>query len=151
IRCKPQPCSRVAAMPSAMIIIDSPSEAENTWLQAYPGDKGAFVKKLTLIKVVCLVPEEPEDIESPGARVTNSCEPQCECRELNPGPLGEQLVLLTGKPTRGAPQPSGDYLLLDMVSMNFLSVLLLAELLEKIHAETLTGSKEPLSKCRLDE
>ena len=36
-----------------------------------------------------------EGIGSPGAGVTNGCEPPCGCWESNLGPPGEQPVLLT--------------------------------------------------------
>lgn len=35
-----------------------------------------------------------EDIESPGTEAIDSCETQCRCWKLNPGPLGEQLVFI---------------------------------------------------------
>jgi hypothetical protein len=38
-------------------------------------------------------------IQSPRARVTDGCELSCECWELNLGPLQEQSVLLTAKPS----------------------------------------------------
>ena len=41
----------------------------------------------------CLQSPE-EGIGSPGAGVTDGCEPLCECWELNLGPLEQQLVFL---------------------------------------------------------
>lgn len=38
-----------------------------------------------------------EGIGSPRSRIRDVCEPQAGCQELNPGPLDEQLVLLTAK------------------------------------------------------
>jgi hypothetical protein len=38
-----------------------------------------------------------EDVRSPGAGVTDSCELSCGYQELNLGPLGEQPVLLTSE------------------------------------------------------
>lgn len=37
----------------------------------------------------------PEDTRFPGSGVTDNCRLQCGCWELNPGPLEEQLVLIT--------------------------------------------------------
>lgn len=54
--------------------------------------------------LACLVPMEVEDgVGSPGAGGTDGWEPPCECWEPNPGPLGEQLVLLTTGPSSPAP------------------------------------------------
>lgn len=36
-----------------------------------------------------------ESVRSPGTRVTDNCEPPCDCWELNSGPQEEQQVLLT--------------------------------------------------------
>ena len=38
-------------------------------------------------------------VRTPGTGVTDSCELSCGCWELNPGPLEEQLVLLTAERT----------------------------------------------------
>ena len=47
-----------------------------------------------------LCPQRPEEgAGSPGARVTDSCEPPCGGWELNPGPLEEQPVFLTTEPS----------------------------------------------------
>ena len=50
------------------------------------------------IYIQCL--QRPEEgTGSSGAGVTNGCELPCGCRELNPGPLEEQQVLLTDEPS----------------------------------------------------
>jgi hypothetical protein len=41
----------------------------------------------------------PERASDPLELVTDACEPPCECWELNPGPLEDQLVLLTTEPS----------------------------------------------------
>ena len=48
---------------------------------------------------VCLHVYLCEGVRSPGTGVTDSCELQCRCWELNLGPLEEQLVLLTVEPS----------------------------------------------------
>ena len=50
-------------------------------------------------QVTCLC----EDVRSPGIGVKDGCEPPCGCRELNPGPLEEQPVLLTAEPSLQLP------------------------------------------------
>jgi hypothetical protein len=50
------------------------------------------------------VPTEARKVHPiPGSRVTDSCEPSCECWELNSGPLEEHSVVLTIQPS---PSPS---------------------------------------------
>jgi hypothetical protein len=44
-----------------------------------------------------------EGIRSPGTGITGCCKPSCGCWELNPGPLEEQLTLLTAKAITPAP------------------------------------------------
>ena len=44
---------------------------------------------------VCLYTTSKEGIRSPRTGVTDSYELLCGCWELNPGPLEEQLVILT--------------------------------------------------------
>jgi hypothetical protein len=48
--------------------------------------------------VFCLSVYLCESVRIPGAGATDSHELPCGCWELNPGPLGEQLVLLTVEP-----------------------------------------------------
>ena len=48
------------------------------------------------VPVGCLVPTEDRP---PETGITHSCEALCEFWELNPGPLGEQPVLLTVEPS----------------------------------------------------
>lgn len=43
-------------------------------------------------------------VRAPGTGVTHDCEPPCGCWDSNPGPLEEQLVLLTTEPSL---QPQG--------------------------------------------
>ena len=51
------------------------------------------------VHCVCLVSMPAESVTSPGTGVTDGCEPPCMCWELNLGPLEEQSVLLTTKPS----------------------------------------------------
>lgn len=48
-----------------------------------------------LLPHVCLVP--PEGVESPGTRVTDSCEPPGRWQESDSGLLQKQTVFLTAK------------------------------------------------------
>jgi hypothetical protein len=45
-----------------------------------------------------------QGVRSPGAGITDHCEPPCRCWELNPGPLQEQPVLLTTEPSFQLPK-----------------------------------------------
>jgi hypothetical protein len=57
---------------------------------------------------VCAMPSEARrGCLSPGTGVANSCELPCGWQELNPGPLQEQVVLLTAEPS---PQPLFNFL-----------------------------------------
>ena len=53
-----------------------------------------FMNIGVLTVCVCLC----EGVGSLGTRVTDSCGLSCGCWELNPGPLGEKLMLLTTEP-----------------------------------------------------
>lgn len=44
-------------------------------------------------------PEARESIESPRIKIIDSGKPLCWCRESNPNPLGEQLLLLIAEPS----------------------------------------------------
>jgi hypothetical protein len=61
------------------------------------------------VLVFCLHMCLCENVGSPGAGVTDSCELPCMCWELSPDPLEEQLVLLI---TEASPQPPLMYYLM---------------------------------------
>jgi hypothetical protein len=55
---------------------------------------------ICLCTTCALSPWGPEeDMRPPGTGVTDGCELPCGCWKLNPGPLEEQPVLLTAKPS----------------------------------------------------
>lgn len=57
---------------------------------------GRFACLFVCAPHVCLCPWQPEEsMRSPGTGVTGGCEPSFGCFELNPGPLEEQVVLVT--------------------------------------------------------
>ena len=66
----------------------------------YMQGHGAFEKHhIIIITAVFLLVCVREGVRSPGTGVTGSCELPCRFWELNPGPLEEQPVLVTTKPT----------------------------------------------------
>ena len=55
-----------------------------------------------VLKIICLTLLYMawwEGVRAPGTEATDSCELQCGCWELNPGPVGEQPVLLIAEPS----------------------------------------------------
>ena len=57
-----------------------------------------------------------EGARYPGIVVTGSCQLPCGCWELNPGPLEEQSVMLTAKPSS---QPSNTLLKLSILQIRY--------------------------------
>jgi hypothetical protein len=59
-----------------------------------------FTYMLVVYSVCARCPQRLEEgIGSPGTRVTDGCEPECGCSEMNQWPLEGQPVLLTAEPS----------------------------------------------------
>ena len=52
---------------------------------------------------MCITTEDRDGVRFPKAGVAGGCELQCQCWELNLGPLQEQQVLLTAEPSLQPP------------------------------------------------
>ena len=65
-----------------------------------PAERMHFTFHMYLCTTCVQCPEwTEEDVRSPGVKITDGCDLPYQCWELTPGPLEEQLLLLSTEPS----------------------------------------------------